>query len=44
MTLDSLDYLIQKKDLYPLLFSVVSGILCSPASTAPVERVFSASG
>ena len=31
------------KDLYLLLFPVASGILCSPASTAPVEYVFSAS-
>ena len=32
------------KDLYPLLFPVAPGILCTPASTAPVDRVFSASG
>ena len=32
------------KDLYLLLFPVASGILCSPASTAPVEYVFAASG
>ena len=44
MTLDPSDYLIQKKDLYPLLFPVAPGILCTPASTAPVESVFSASG
>ena len=43
MTLDPSDYLIQK-DLYPLLFPVAPGILCTPASTAPVESVFSASG
>ena len=41
MTLDPLDYLIQK-DLYPLLFPVAPGILCT-ASTVPVEHVFSAS-
>ena len=44
MTLDPLDYWIQKKDLYLLLFPVASGILCTPASTAPVECAFSASG
>ena len=43
MTLDPLDYLIQKKDLYRLFFSVASAILCTPASTAAVECVFSAS-
>ena len=26
------------------MFPVASGIQCNPASTAPVERVFSASG
>ena len=31
------------KDLYPLLFPVAPGILCTPASTVPVEHVFSAS-
>ena len=43
MTLDPLDYWIQKKDLYVVLFLVASSILCNPASTAPVERVFSES-
>lgn len=43
-SLEPLDYWIQKKDVYPLLFPVASGILCTLASTAPVERVFSASG
>ena len=38
-----MDYSIQKTNLYPLLFPVASGILCT-ASTAPVECVFSASG
>ena len=42
MTLDPLDYLIQKKDLYPSLFPVAPGILCT--GSCPVERVFSASG
>ena len=37
MTLDPLDYWIQEKDLYLLLFPVASGILCTPASTASVE-------
>ena len=44
MTLDPLDYWIQKKDLYLVLFPVASSILCTPATTAPLERVFSASG
>ena len=43
MTLDPLDSWIQKKDLYLGLFPVASSILCTPASTAPVEHVFSAS-
>ena len=41
MTLDPLDYWI-RKDLYLLLFSVAFGIPCTPASTAPVQPVFSA--
>lgn len=44
MELDPLDYWIQMKHLYPLLFPIASAILSTPASTAPVERVFSASG
>ena len=43
MTLDPLHFMIQKKDLYAFLFPVAPGILCTPASTAPVEHVFSAS-
>ena len=40
MTLDPLCYWIQKEDLYLVLFPVASSILCTPASTAPVECVF----
>ena len=43
-SLDPSDYCIQKKDLYLSLFPVASGILCTPASTAPVECIFSACG
>ena len=43
MTLDPLDHWIQKKDLYLVLFPVAFSILCTPATTAPLERVFSAS-
>ena len=43
MTLDPLYYWIQKEDLCLVLFPVASIILCTPASTAPVECVFLAS-
>ena len=33
-----------KEGFIPLLFPVASGILCTPASTAPVECIFSACG
>ena len=44
MNLDPLDYWIQNKQLYPLLYPAATSILSTPASTAPIERVFSSSG
>lgn len=41
---DSLNYWINNKHIFPLLYPIARSILCTPASTAPVERVFSTSG
>lgn len=42
--MDPLDYWLNSKALYPLLSPVACDIVTVPASTAPVERVFSCSG
>lgn len=44
MELDPLDYWIKAANKFPKLSPVACDIMCTPASSAPVERVFSISG
>ena len=42
--LDPFDYWLKKKEQFPSLSRVACDILATPASTAPVERIFSSGG
>ena len=44
MKIDPLQFWIHASKSYPLISGTACDILCTPASTAPVERVFSYSG
>jgi len=42
--LDPFDYWVKKKEQFPSLSTMACDILATPASTAPVERIFSSGG
>ena len=42
--LDPFDYWVKRKEQFPSLSTVACDILATPASTAPVERIFSSGG
>lgn len=44
LTIDPLQYWVDKRNQYPKLALIACDILATPASTAPVERVFSSAG
>lgn len=44
MKIDPLQFWIDASKSYPLISGIACDILCTPASTAPVERLFSYSG